>query len=157
MKYSIIIILLIFSFSCSEQLEIKPLTYSQLLTGKTSKTWRLSGLQLRENDRPLESYNLPPNNCGFDDLYIFYANESKTFVIDEGPSKCNESDPQIFVSDTWSLVNATATLEMVLPILIPFRYPYIVKELTENRLVTEVYFADGIQSYRMIFTLVDEE
>ena len=148
------ILFIIFALSilgCREDFEPTPYTYSKLLTGETKKAWKLAALQYRSDERPLITYDLPLDDCAFDDLYIFYADDTKTFEIDEGVSKCNPDDPQLFITDNWSLVNATATLEMVIPILIPFRYPYIIKELSEKRLMVEVYFIGNKESYRMIF------
>ncbi|MDH5397935.1 MAG: hypothetical protein OEX02_07305 [Cyclobacteriaceae bacterium] len=142
---------------CREKFEPKPLEYSKLLTGENSKSWQMIGIQFREAGKASESYELPLDDCVFDDLYIFYADESRTFVIDEGASKCDDADPQIYLTDKWAMINASATLEFTIPILAGFPLPYIVKELSESRLVAEIYFNDDKMSYRMIFKAVKSD
>lgn len=136
---------------CSEKLDPKPFTYSQLLTGTTSKTWRLTGIRVIENGN-VQRVNVA-NNCVFDDLYVFHNDDVKTFEVNEGASKCDPADPDIFVQDTWSLVNATASLTFAIPILTgQATYPFIIKSLTETELVVEIYFETDNASYRFIFT-----
>lgn len=158
MKGIFIILLLstLFFIRCTEYPEPKPYSYSKLLTGENSKTWELVGLQFRENGKPPDSFVLP-EDCIFDDYYVFYATSDKRFEVQEGPSKCAEEDPDVFITDKWSLTSGTATLEMVIPILANFRLPFIVQELTEKKLVVEIYFNDNNQSYRMIFNEVKTE
>ena len=137
--------------SCSEEVEPTPATYTQLLTGTTSKAWRLTEIQLYENGQ--QSYSEPaPNDCVFDDLFVFYAGEGKKFEVNEGASKCDPNDPDIFVEDTWSLVNASATITFVFP---PFggdsQIPFILKRLTERSMTVEYYFTEDNTSYRFTF------
>ena len=155
-------LIIAFFSGCREDVEPVPYTYSQLLTGKNWKSWKMIGLQYRENGKPIETYNLelftdPQSLCIFDDLYIFYANDERLFEVDEGGTKCNPDDPQTFLTSNWALVNANATIEFVIPLLIPFPYPYVLQELSENRMVAEVYFTDNTQSYRMIFKAIKEQ
>lgn len=161
MKSTIWIMLLGFLMTfnaCREQIEVKPNTYSKLLTGENSKSWRIIGLQYRENGKPLSSIDVSSGNfCDLDDIFIFYANFERRFVIDEGTLKCNDEDPQILLDDSWSLVNATGSLEFVIPIFGFFKYPWVVQELTEDRLVTEIFFGDELElSWRVVFRAVDE-
>ena len=141
---------------CSEKIEPQPLTYTQLLTGKESKTWQLTTVQVLDNGNPPQTISASQafGSCGADDLYIFYANEEKKFETQEGASKCNANDPDVFVEGSWSMVNASATLEFPFPILTgssaPF--PLTVKQLTETNLTLEYYFPDINASYRFIFT-----
>ena len=143
--------------SCNDGYDPKPNNYSKLLTGENKKTWLLTGVQFREDGKPLESWEVPPDDCAFDDLYIFYANDERRFEIDEGPTKCDPADAQIFLTDTWAIVNATATLEFVVPVLLPFKLPYIIHELTETKLQVEIYFNEEKHSYRMVFKSVSSE
>ncbi|MDQ3536059.1 MAG: hypothetical protein M3421_10585 [Bacteroidota bacterium] len=138
--------------SCSERLEPTPQTYSQLLSGTESKTWRLTTIQLIEGKTAPFTFQLP--QCITDDQYVFYAGDIKLFQVLEGPSKCDPEEEDFFLEDTWSLVNATATLHMVFPLLSDARLPFIIKSLTESSLVIEIYFdedEDGSSSYRMTF------
>lgn len=149
--------LLLFLGACSEEFQPKPFTYSKLLTGETKKTWRLAAFQFRADGKPVESVVLPSNDCVFDDLYVFYASSDKRFQVNEGRTTCNVEDPLVIVEDTWSLVNATATLEMVIPFLTNFKLPYIVQDLTENELAVEIYFNDDTESYRFVFEVIETE
>lgn len=156
-RYIIILIIgILLLNSCREDLEPKPYTYSRLLTGENAKHWRMTGLQFREEGKVPQTFQLP-NDCVFDDDYVFYNSPDKKFEVQEGLSKCNENDPDVFVTDNWALVSARATLEMVVPILAPFKLPFILKELTEDRLVIEIYFNENKQSYRMVFKRVKTE
>jgi hypothetical protein len=150
--FSLLIFLIIVS-SCSETLEPKPQTYSQLLSGTESKTWRLTIIELIEGDSPPYVFSLPP--CIADDLYVFYAGDSKFYQVLEGPTKCDPEDEDVFLEDSWALVNANATLNFVFPLLANVRLPFIIKKLTETNLVVEIYFDEDDEgnssSYRMTF------
>ena len=145
--------LLLALFSCREQFEPEPFTYSQLLTGKVSKTWRLTGISILEDGAPTQNIPVQDNDCAFDDRYVFYANEEKKFEVQNGATKCDESEGDIVVTDIWAFSNANATLEMILPILsIDTRLPFIVKSLKDVRLSMEIFFDGG--SYRFVLQAV---
>ena len=93
---------------------------------------------------------LGTNPCITDDLLTFYANAERKFEASEGATKCNASDPDIYLTDTWTLVNANATLEFYLPIL-NGSYPWKIKNLTAQVLTIEYYFSDINASYRFTF------
>lgn len=135
--------------ACTEEVEPKPQTYSQLLTGTTSKSWRLTSIQLIEANAQPVSYNLP-NNCIYDDIYIFYADKDRKYEVQEGASKCSPEDPDTYIEDTWSIVSATATINFYFPIL--GADSYTLKSLTEDTLTIEYYATDLNFSYRFIFT-----
>ena len=135
---------------CSEKVEPKPITYSQLLTGTEKKTWRLVSLQVFDNGQtggvtPIAQSGVNP--CVYDDLCTFYANDERKFEASEGASKCDAADPDVYVTDTWTLINADASLEFFLPIL-GGKFPWTIKNLTANVLTIEYYFADINASYR---------
>jgi hypothetical protein len=140
--------------SCTEKLDPKPFTYSQLLTGTEKKTWVLSAVTIVDQKDPFDlagSDVLDP--CQLDDQFIFYANEEKKMEYANGPSKCRSSEPDILITDVWQLTSANATLEMGIPRLFGgFKLPFIVKSLTENTMVLEYYFGDIDASYRFKFT-----
>jgi len=117
----------------------------------------LIGIQFREDGKPLQSFEVTADDCAYDDLYVFYANDERKFEIDEGASTCDPADPQIFLTDSWALVNATATLEFIIPVLVPFKLPYIIHDLTKDKLVVEIYFNEEKHSYRMIFESVSSD
>lgn len=141
---------------CSEKIEPKPITYSQLLTGTEKKAWRMVSVIINDAGQssgviPVSDLNILP--CIADDLCTFYANPEHTFEASEGATKCDPKDPDIYVTDTWSLVNANATLEFFLPVL-GGKYPWTIKNLTDKVLTVEYYFGDINASYRFTFNSV---
>lgn len=141
---------------CREPFEAEPFTYSQLLTGTESKSWRMTGISILEDGSATQNIPLPSNDCVYDDEYVFYANEEKRFEVSNGRLKCEETEEDILVTDRWAFSNANATLEMILPILASdVRLPFIVKSLTEDRLTIEIFFEGG--SYRFVFQSVNNQ
>ena len=142
--------------SCSETVEPRPFTYSQIFSGKSSKTWKLKSIAFIEKDKPDQTFSL--SNCLADDRYVFYANGERLYQVEDGTNKCSFSDPDILVSDTWSFVNATASLTIILPFLADFPLPYIVKEVDNSKMVLEIYLDEaGTQSYQMTFNALTEK
>ena len=147
---------------CSEKLEPKPATYSQLLTGTDKKSWKLVSLQVIDDGNassviPIAQSGINP--CVTDDLYTFYANEERKFEVSEGASKCSSADPDVYVTDTWTLVNANATLQFAVPIITETVLPYTIKNLTSSVLTVELYLdkitTDNLNaSYRFTFNSV---
>ncbi|MBD2701208.1 hypothetical protein IC229_11215 [Spirosoma sp. BT702] len=138
---------------CTEKLEPKPATYSQILTGTDKKTWRTVSFQIIDDGQaspvtPITQSGV--DNCITDDLLTFYANAEHKLEASEGASKCTSTDPDIYVTDSWALVNANATVEFYLPVL-NGKYPWTIKNLTASSLTVEYYFQDINASYR--FTL----
>lgn len=141
---------------CSERIEPTPVTYSQLLTGTEKKTWRMVSLQVVDDGTasqviPVAQLNVNP--CIKDDLITFYADAERKFEASQGADICYSSEPDVYVTDTWALVNANATLEFYLPLLNDKR-PWTVKNLTSNVLTIEDYFGDINASYRFTFNSV---
>lgn len=153
LRFLLIPILLSGLFSgCSEKIEPKPITYSQLLTGTEKKTWKVVSVQIFDNGQGsgviLAQNALNP--CIVDDLYTFYANEEHKFELHEGVTKCNSANPDLLVTDTWTLINADASLEFPLRIL-GGSFPWTIKNLTASVLTIEYYFSDINASYRFTF------
>lgn len=143
--------------SCSETFEPKPLTYSQLLTGKEKKTWTLVSFEILDEgvpSGPIPASNLFNNSCEADDQYVFYANGERKYEYTNGPTKCATSEPDILLTDTWTLTNANATLEFAFPVLGGV-VPFTVKSLTSTSMTIEIYLDnfEGIDaSYRFVFS-----
>lgn len=138
---------------CSEKIEPTPITYSQLLTGTEKKTWRMVSIQVFDNGQsggviPVAQSGIDP--CEYDDLYTFYANDERKFEVSEGATKCQADAEDVFVTDTWTLINANASLQFYLPILNGI-YPWKIKNLTAQTLTIEYYFPDIDASYRFTF------
>lgn len=144
-------LLAMFFLGCEEEIAITPATYSRVFTGETSKTWRMRAIQILEDGKPTGSF-LVPDDCAFDDLYVFYNNPEKLFIVDNNAQKCSEDEPQELVRNSWSFVNASATLEMVVPVLADFKLPFIVKSVDDRSMTTEIFFQGG--SYRFIYEVV---
>lgn len=150
-------LLLITLGGCSESLDPKPLTYSQLLTGTEKKAWSLVSFEvIDEGDAsgPIPASNLFNNNCEADDQYVFYANGERKFEYTNGPTKCTTSEPDVLLTDTWTLVNANATLEFAFPLLGGV-VPFTLKSLTSTSMTVEIYLDNfqGIDaSYRFVFS-----
>ena len=138
-------------FGCEEEVTVTPATYSRIFTGETSKTWRMKAIQILEDGKPTGSF-LVPDDCAFDDLFVFYNNPEKLFIVDNGNQKCSDEEPQELIRDTWSFVNANATIEMIVPILADFKLPFVVKSVDEQDMTTEIFFQGG--SYRFIYEVV---
>lgn len=138
---------------CSEKVEPTPITYSQLLTGTEKKSWRIVSFQTFDDGQsagvtPIAQSGLEV--CEYDDIYTFYANDEHKFEVSEGPSKCTATAPDVFLTDTWTLINADASLEFAFPLL-GIKYPYTIKNLTASVLTIEFYFPDINASYRFTF------
>lgn len=138
---------------CSERIEPQPITYSQLLTGTEKKTWRIVSFQVFDQGEgsgvtPISESGV--DACVTDDLFTFYADTERKLEISEGATKCDPADPDVFVTDNWTLVNASATLEFFLPLL-GGKYPWIIKNLTERVLTIEYYIPNLDASYRFTF------
>ena len=141
---------------CSEKIDPKPVTYSQLLTGTDKKAWRLVSYQVIDEGVASSVISVQNNfnPCVADDQYIFYANEEHKFEVTEGATKCSQNDPDVFITDTWALVNSNASLQFVFPILTDQAYPFTIKNLTSSVLTIEYYFPDIDASYRFTFNAV---
>ncbi|GAB2767891.1 hypothetical protein GCM10027275_07950 [Rhabdobacter roseus] len=153
-------VLLLGMSGCSETIEPKPLTYTQILTGTVKKTWLLTSFQVI--DEGVESEVVPARNlfngtCEADDQYVFYANAERKFEFTNGPTKCSASEPDVLLTDQWILTNANATLEFAFPVLSTQPLPFVIKSLTSNSMTLEIYldqvFGDDTNaSYRFNFT-----
>ncbi|GAB4011505.1 hypothetical protein GCM10028808_25230 [Spirosoma migulaei] len=91
--------------------------------------------------------------CIADDLLTFYADADHKFEASQGTSICYPQEPDIYVTDTWRLVNGNATVQFYLPILNGI-YPWTIKNLTTQSMTIEYYFGDIDASYRFTFNSV---
>nr|WP_294908404.1 lipocalin family protein [uncultured Lacibacter sp.] len=82
--------------SCKKKNDQKSKT--QLIT---ERDWRLTKFEEQENNNPPVDYLTGASACNLDDRHVFKTNN--TYEINEGPSKCNPSDPQLVDTGTWSL------------------------------------------------------
>ncbi|AUD05499.1 hypothetical protein [Spirosoma pollinicola] len=136
---------------CSEKIEPKPATYSQLLTGTEKKSWKMVSIQII--DKGTASGVIPVsqlNDCSTDDVLTFYANAEHKFEASQGASICYSGEPDLYVTDTWVLVNANATLQFYIPLLNGV-YPWTIKNLTATTMTVQYYFPDIDASYQFTF------
>lgn len=141
--------------SCSETIDPKPLTYTQLLTGTEKKTWTLTSFEIIDEGQgsgTIPASNLFNNNCEADDQFVFYANSERKYEYTNGPTKCSTTEPDVLLTDTWAFTNANATLEFAFPVLSTGRLPFIVKSLTSTSMTIEIYLGDIDASYRFVFS-----
>ncbi|WP_128544393.1 hypothetical protein [Larkinella soli] len=137
---------------CSEKVEPKPVTYSQLLTGTEKKAWRLVTFQVMDEGKSDGVQNIQAilQPCEADDQYVFHANAERKFEYTNGASKCDAAESDVIFEDNWSLVNGNASLEFALPVL-GGKFPWTIKNLTATTLTIEYYFPDVDASYRFTF------
>ena len=141
---------------CAQKIEPVIPTYSQLLTGTEKKTWKMVSVEILDDGNssgviPVNQLNANP--CITDDYLTFYADAEHKFEASEGPTKCNAGDADIYVTDTWTLVNANASVQFYIPLLNGV-YPWKIKNLTAQTLTVEYYFSDINASYRFTFNPV---
>jgi hypothetical protein len=156
-KKILVVLLLIGLLSCSESVDPRPYTYSQIFTGKTKKTWKLDRFIERKSGEADLQYGL--DICQRDDLYVFYANEEKLYEVDNGNAICFEGDPDLLLSYTWEFNQANASLTMVLPNLFGyFLIPFTVKDVSKSDMELEIFLDEAATiSYVLFFKRVDEE
>lgn len=86
--------------SCKKKNDQKSKT--QLIT---ERDWRMS--ELREKTSPATTWDnllAGARACDLDDRYVFKINNS--YENNEGPTKCNSSDPQVIDTGTWALIDS---------------------------------------------------
>lgn len=143
---------------CSEKIEPKPTTYSQLLTGATKKTWRAVSFQVIDEGVssgviPIAQFGV--GRCIYDDYVTFYADSEQKMEASEGPTKCEATDPDVFWTNRWYLVNATSSLALYIPVL-QGAYLTTLKSINANSFTVELYYQDINASYRFTFNPVSQ-
>lgn len=99
---------------CKDELVPEPATYSQLLTGDESKSWRRISRDLvieigGETDTISFNRGIPP--CQNDDVFIFYR-EGQVFELGEGNTRCDEEDESVIVSGRWRLNQVNRIIDL---------------------------------------------
>ncbi|SRR6266496_117085 len=76
----------------------------------TSQEWRIIKSESKVNSDPFTDHypSLPP--CTQDDRYKF--NTNNTYVLSEGASKCNPTDPDIIVTGTWHFTQSETKIQI---------------------------------------------
>ncbi|HEY9047988.1 MAG TPA: hypothetical protein VIN08_18910 [Ohtaekwangia sp.] len=142
------------SFSCSEEVKPTPYTYTQVFTGKNSKTWQIKYFEETANGKVTNRFNV---SCTADDKYTFHAGSERIFETASGSRKCFDPAEDDVISNVWTFNNATATLTMIIPVLSENSLPYIVREVDSESMVLEIFFDEtGTGSYRIHFESTSE-
>ena len=108
-----IVLLIGLLLSCKEDIEITPATYSKLLTGEESKSWKEASFTFIFNDEEVGEfdantiYGIP--ECAQDDIYTFIR-EGKQLEVYEGNDKCDPEGDDLLFRTRWDVVNANASL-----------------------------------------------
>lgn len=153
-KYITIACVFSLLLSCTEPLKVTPLTYTQIFTGTTKKTWTIRSIQSVENGKGTQTFSLDP--CIYDDQYVFHNDFGKTYQVLSGSNKCDPSEPDVLADSNWSFVNATATLTIVVPLLSDQPLPFTVKEVDATKMTMDIYIDDAKTSaYRFNFKTSD--
>src|SRR5687768_370524 len=143
------------AFSCSEDVKPTPYHYTEIFTGKNSKTWKITLFEITANGKVVNRFSDP---CLADDRFIFYGNVDRKFEALSGSRKCYNPPEATTIEDSWTFNNASATLTMVIPYLVDFSLPYIVREAEKDEMVLEIFLdQENTESYRIHFDAVDED
>jgi len=152
--YSLLLLLIA---ACSEDVKPIPYTYPQHFTGTESRTWKLSGIVIKQagkGDVNIREADLPSalGSCVADDRYVFYANTLHTYEVQEGATTCNAGDPQVYLTDTWAFSNGNATLTIIMPILSDQALPFFVRSADDTQMELEIFLdVNNTSSYRLSF------
>ena len=151
----IIILFIVIASACTEQPEPVPYDYTEVFTGETRKGWTIRSFQYTEEGKASQTGRL--QDCLADDLYIFYASEERRVEILDNSEKCDSADPNLIAEGSWSFVNTNATLTMPFPLLADVPLPFVVREVEDDRMTLEIFFADGKSIYRFNFRAAELE
>lgn len=143
--------------SCEESITPNPPTFYKIITGNnTKKTWKITQLKWTGKGKDDITYSI--GTCYKDDRYIFYANAENLYEVSGGTVKCSSDEGATLVSDTWSLVNATATLTVILPLFSDNPLPFFIQKVTSKEMTLRIYLdQDNQYSYVVTMESVSEE
>ncbi|MFY0687970.1 MAG: hypothetical protein JXQ90_12440 [Cyclobacteriaceae bacterium] len=137
---------------CTEERIPEPYTFSSAISGDEYKVWQVSYYTFREEGKADQTYGLQA--CDYDDQYYFYANDSRTYEIHSNILACGDED-DIFVESTWAVINARATLEIIVPFLSSEKIPWTIEDLDEKDFEISFYL-NNRKSIHIFFELVEE-
>ncbi|HYC86634.1 MAG TPA: hypothetical protein VEB86_15485 [Chryseosolibacter sp.] len=158
MKYPIVLLIVACVItSCSEDVEVKPFTYSKVFTGENEKTWIIEQIAVKKQGTPDQYFQL--DLCERDDRYTFFANEERAYTISNGALKCFSDEEDVYVEHTWSFVNAGAVLNIAIPrVFGNFVVPFIVTKATKTEMVLEIFAnAENTISYEITMKSISEK
>jgi hypothetical protein len=91
--------------ACSKKDEPAAVTKTTLI----SKSWLLTAATVTPAINGQTNLLAGSTTCDLDDLYVFVSNGN--YTLEEGATKCNASDPQIYERGTWRFLNNETQLE----------------------------------------------
>ena len=92
--------MILFIFLCLTVCKKETATASKNVDLISKQGWTLSSLRFNTNNGPWTDGLASIPGCQKDNQTIFRSNY--TYTLEEGPTKCNISDPQVFDTETWS-------------------------------------------------------
>ena len=95
----------------------------------TQKTWMIQKVESKDGNNPWEDDYPNWDACSKDDRYIFRANN--TYEFNEGLTKCDPADPQIFDSGSWTFTDNETKLIIGSDV-------FTIVSLTETNLILSV-------------------
>lgn len=154
----LIVVSLVCLAACSEELDVNPPTFTKLISGTESKTWRVDEVIVKRDGIEDRDYMQVWSLCEKDDRYTFYANAEKKFEISNGPRLC-EDEPQIYVDYTWSFVNAGAILTIPFPrIFGNFLVPFTVLEVNETDMRLQIFLDEDTEvSFEILMSAITND
>lgn len=130
----------LFLLACSAlfltcQKDSAPKTVTELLTNGSQKAWRVIAFTANPGiDIDITGMGILTTDifatykaCNKDNLYIFKSD--KSYTAEEGATKCNSNDPQIYLKSTWQLNNDETI------IVIGNQNDLSIVSITENELI----------------------
>jgi hypothetical protein len=142
------------ALSCTEDITPTPYTYTKLITGENSKTWKIKSYEYVVDGEVDDRFTV---DCSSDDEYIFYAKD-RAYQVDTGSKRCDETEIDL-ITDTWAFANSTATLTIILPAFTSeFALPFFVRELDDDDMELEIFLDnENTESYRIQLDAIDED
>lgn len=106
-KMSVFLFLSLLISSCKkkESISLPKKTRTQLIT---ERDWKLTEVRTRFEEAPWSDLMLGTPDCQLDNREVFRID--KTHEVNEGPSKCNDADPQIVSLGTWDILDNETSL-----------------------------------------------
>lgn len=98
---------------------------TELLAGKSSKAWVLTSSKIDGDEVIIQALS-----CSKDDNMVYRT--AKTYEWNEGSSKCNAKDPQVYETGTWEF--NTGETEIILN----KEFNYTIVKLTTNTLQVSI-------------------
>ncbi|MBL7873875.1 MAG: hypothetical protein JNM78_19835 [Cyclobacteriaceae bacterium] len=134
MKNLLLLPILFTLICCSKEDDPAPIS-DELLAGASSKTWIITDFKSAGvadfKDQPV---------CVQDDLWVFFA--TGEMEQNEGASKCQPSDPQVYAEGSWVLFPESNTLRLTRSTIVNFNVVTLTKnEMTLTSGSDKYYFS----------------